>query len=349
VDTWSADEHVGRLADAVRTEDGMSIRGTRQRRWRWLSIVAVANLAAVGLAAAPSQAQAVSLCSGTAEGFTIAGDLAVPAGASCSLVNSTVTGNVVVRTDANLSLDASTIRGDLVVRSNGFVGSTGSSVVGVTRLRQAFGVAIEDSELGGGVDARESGFFFSDGTTHGARVVSASGQTVILSGWVEGDVRTNVDLLTDLRDTVVTGAMNVNEAELGSVICESEIDGNVVLRNSGELIQLGGQAPTTDCAFNVFGGALTLQGNDADIRISDNVIRGNLTCTGNAAAPTGADNRLRGQGVDQCAELAPAAGPALSGFGAMAGASRLAGVERQIETRSTETANEVAEVGPANL
>jgi hypothetical protein len=33
----------------------------------------------------------------------------------------------------------------------------------------------------------------------------------------------------------------------------------------------------------------------------------------------------------------------------MAGASRLAGVERQIETRSTETANEVAEVGPANL
>lgn len=327
----------------------MSSQGTRQRRWRWLSIVAVANLAAVGLAAAPSQAQAVSLCSGTAEGFTIAGDLAVPAGASCSLVNSTVTGNVVVRADANLSLDASTIRGNLTVRSNGFVGSTGSSVVGVTMLRQAFGVAAEDSELAGGVDARSSGFFFSDGTTHGTQVVSASGQTVILSGWVSGDLRTNLDLLTDLRDTVVTGGVNVNQAELGSVICESEIDGDVVLRDSGELIQLGGQAPTTDCEFNVLGGGLALRDNDADIRISDNVIRGDLACTGNVAAPTGADNRLRGQGVDQCADLAPAGAPALSGFGATAATSRIAGVERQVETRSTEADQEVAELGPADL
>jgi hypothetical protein len=327
----------------------MTSQGTSRRRWRWLSIVAVANLAAVGFAAGPSQAQAVSLCSGTAENFTIAGDLAVPAGESCSLINSTVTGNVVVRADANLSLDASTIRGSLTVRANGFASATGSSVVGVTALRQAFGVAAEDSDLAGGVDARNSGFFFSDRTTHGAEVFSATGQTVILSGWVSGDLRTNLDLLTDLRDTVVTGGINVNQAELGSVICRSEIDGDVVLRSSGELIQLGGEAPTTDCEFNVFGGHLVLRDNTADIRISDNVIRGDLTCSGNATAPTGADNRLRGQGVDQCADLAPAAAPALGGFGATTAGSRIGDVEQQVEIRSGEAAAEVAEIGPADL
>src|SRR5918992_2663866 len=135
----------------------MTTQGTGRRRWRLLSVVAAANLVAIGLAAAPSQAQGVSLCSGTAENITIGGDLAVPAGASCTLVNSTVRGNVVVRDDANLTLDGSTIRRGLTVRTNGFVGAISSSVGGVTTLREAFGAAFEDSELAGGVNARGVG------------------------------------------------------------------------------------------------------------------------------------------------------------------------------------------------
>lgn len=319
-----------------------------RRRWRWLSIVAVANLVAIGLAAAPSQAQGVSLCSGTAEGLTIVGDLAVPAGASCTLVDSTVTGNVIVRADANLSLDGSTIQGDLTMRTNGFVGATGSSVGGVTALREAFGAAVEQSDLAGGVNARESGFFFSDGTTHGVRVVSNSSQTVILSGWVSGNLRTTLDLLTDVRDTVVTGGVNVNQAELGSVICRSEIDGNVVLRGSGDLIQLGDSAPVTDCEFNVFGGGVTVTDNTADIRISNNVIRGNLACSGNDPAPTGSNNRIRGQATGQCADLAPA----VASFGAsskLTADSRIAGLTQRIETRSADATAEATAAGPANL
>jgi hypothetical protein len=321
-----------------------------RRRWRLLSIVAAANLAAVGLVAAPSQAQGVSLCSGTAEGFTIAGDLAVPAGASCTLIDSTVRGNVVVRDDANLSLEGATIRGNLTVRTNGFVATLDSSVGGVTALREAFGAAVELSELRGGVNALNSGFFFSDGTTHGVRVVSDTSQTVILSGVVSGEVRTTLDLLTDLRDSVVTGGLTVDQAELGSVICESEIDGNAAVRGSGDLVQIGDSAPVAGCAFNVFGGSLTLADNTAEIRVSDNVIRGNLDCTGNATSPTGSNNRIRGEATGQCADLAPAAvAPAFGGLAEMTTDSRIARITGQIEDRSAAATAEAVEAGPADL
>lgn len=323
---------------------------TTRRRWRSLSIVAIANLVAVGLVAAPSQAQppGVSLCSGTAENFTIAGDLAVPAGQSCDLVNVTVTGDIVVRAEANLTLEESTVQGDLTVRADGFAEVIESGVDGVTTLRQAYGTSVVASELAGGVDARNSGFYFSDGSTHGDEVFSRNGQTVLLSSWLAGDLRTNGDLLTDVEDTVVTGGVRVNQATLGTVICRSEVDGDTVFRNSGDLIQLGADAPVVDCEFNVFGGRVAVRDNDAEIRISDNVIRGNLVCAGNDAAPTGSDNRLRGKGTGECADLAPAA-PAFGPAATLTGDSRTADVRGQIETRSAEAVTEAAEAGPADL
>jgi hypothetical protein len=333
----------------------MTTQRTIRHRWRWLSIVAIANLLAVGVAAAPSQAWSASLCNGTAEGIRISGDLVVPTGASCSLIDSTVTGDVLVGTDASLSLDASTVRGDLTVRTGGFVAAIGSGVRGRTTLREAFGASVEDSELRGRVDVRDSGFFFSDGTTHRSHVSSRAGQTVILSGRVSGHVRTDQDLLTDLRDTVITGRLSVRGAALGSVVCRSEIDGEVELRDSGDLIQLGDSAPVADCEFNVFGDDLEIRDNLAEVRVSDNVIRDDLVCTGNQVTPTGADNRLRGEAVGQCADLMPAeaaAGPALRGSAAAdsrTAESRIAELRRQIETRSAAAAAAAAEAGPATL
>jgi hypothetical protein len=312
-----------------------------------MSIVAAANLVAVGLVAAPSQAQDVSLCSGTAENFTIAGDLAVPAGASCNLINVTVTGDVVVRADANLALDASTVGGDLTIRSNGFVAATESTVQGTTALRQAFGLATDHAELGG-LDARNSEFVFSEATRHG-EVFSRNGQTVILAGWVEGDLRTNGDLLTDVDDTVVTGGFTVNQAETGTVICRSEIDGETVLRNSGGLIQLGDEAPVLGCEFNVFADRVVLRDNAAQIRISDNVIRGDLVCTGNDPVPTGADNRLRGRGIGDCADLAPVGLGLARALTPTTIDSRTAPMRAQIEVRSASAAAAAAAAGPANL
>jgi hypothetical protein len=320
-------------------EDGMTLTRT-------LSIVAVASLAAIALAAAPSQAGArPSECSGTAENLTIRGDLAVPAGASCSLLGSTVTGNVEVRADATLSLDGSTVRGNLTVRSGGFVTTVGSRVGGRTNLQAALGGSFEGSELDGRVEITDSGFFFSDGTNHGSRVVSNRSQTVILSGRVDGDLRTNLDLLTDLRDTVVTGRLTVEAAEFGSVLCRSEIDGEATLASSGDVIQVGGGTAVADCDFNVFGAGLTIRDNLAVIEVNGNVIRGVLACTGNDPAPTGANNRVRGGATGQCAELAapPAAASAVSPD------SRITALRERIATQTAKASIAAGLAGPADL
>jgi hypothetical protein len=320
-----------------------------RRRLRWLlSIVVVANLAAVGLLAAPSQAWGVSRCSGTAENLTIFGDLTVPEGASCALVNTRVIGDVEVRAEANLTLDASKVWGDLTVRAQGFLDSIGSSVVGTTRLRDAFGAVLEGSELRR-VDVRGAGFLISDGSTHRSDLDSRNGQTVVLSSRITGDLSTTADLLTDLRDSVVTGRLSVAGAQFGSVVCRSEIDGNADLAGNLDLIQLGDGA-FVGCEFNVFGRDVGLRDNLADIQINGNVIRGDLTCTGNDPAPTGFDNRIRGAATGQCAGLAEAGAPAAGGFSPPEPAgARIAPLQARADARAGAAQAAAAAAGRANL
>lgn len=317
-------------------------------RWRWLSIVAVANLAAVGLVAAPSQARGVSLCSGTAENFTIAGDLAVPAGASCTLINSQVNGDVEVRTEANLLLEGSTIRGDVTVRDNGFIDSIESSIRGETRLRDAFGGVVEASELRRDVSVRGAGFLISDGSTHRGDISSRAGQTIVLSSRISGDLSTDGDLVTDVRDSVITGRLTVEAPQLGSVICRSEIDRDAEVQASGDLIQLG-DGVFAGCEFNVFGDDLVIRDNLGEIQINGNVIRDDLDCTGNAIAPTGAGNRIRGEALGQCAGLGAAAAPALGLSGATTESDRLTGALDQAADRAAAARAAAELAGPADL
>lgn len=324
----------------------------RSGRLRWragLAVAVAANLAVIGLMAGPSQAQQPpSLCSGSAQGLTIAGNLAVPVGATCELVDITVTGNVAVRADAVLLLESSTVQGDLKLREEAFVSTVGSTVGGTVVLREALGVVLEGSEFAGGADSRNSGFVFSDGSTFGDRVFSANGETVIYSGWVDGDVRTNSDVLTDVHDTVVTGVVNVNAAASGSLVCRSEIDGNAVFRNSGELVQLGA-GPLLDCAFNVIGGRLVLRANDALIGVGGNVVRGNLACQENVSEPSGSDNRVRGEATGQCADLSPAAASLARGAEPADAEARVADVKEQIKQQISEAKAALASTGEAGL
>jgi hypothetical protein len=322
-------------------------------RWRWrtrLGVLAVAaNLVVIGLMAGPSQAQQPpSLCSGSAQGLTISGDLAVPAGEACELIDITVTGNVVVRASAVLLLEDTTVQGDLTLREDAFASTLGTQVGGAVVLRKALGVVLEGSDIAGGADSRNSGFVFSDGSTFGGRVFSANGETVIYSGWVDGDIRTNSDILTDVHDTVVTGAVNVSAAASGSLVCESEIDGDAVFRDSGELVQLGAGA-LSDCAFNVFAGRLVLRGNDALIGVGGNVVRGNLVCEDNPAQPSGSDNRIRGQATGQCADLSPAAASLLRGAQPADAETRVADVKEQIDKRIAEAKAAIATTGESEL
>jgi hypothetical protein len=319
-------------------------------RNRWSTTLLMSALAAAAGTIAfglPASADLVTFCSGTASNVTVPNDLVVAAGRSCELTNVTINGNTAVRAGADLFLNNSTLNGNLVVQSNGFVNALDSTVTGTTRLNTAFGGYAENGSLGN-VVAVDSGFFFSLGATLN-NVTSTNGETYLESVRMNR-LSTTGDLLTDVHNSVLRGTATVVGASLGSVFCASEIDGDAAVIGSGEsagaVVQIGSAAPLTGCAFNVFGGNLSLTGNLGPVFVSDNVIRGTLACTDNAVAPVGTSTRIRGGVTGQCAP----APPATAGAAAAAPAdSRKTDLLARIKTRVDAGSGAAAAAGRADI
>lgn len=327
------------------------------RRWRRIVLALGGTLA---LAAGPAQASVadlstsdvastdlVTLCTGTAGAVTVPTDLRVPADQTCVLVGTTVQGDVDVRPGANLIVqDGAVLEGDVQVRVNAYLEVVDGTVQGQTQLRQSWGAYADASDLQD-VDVRNSGFFYavdSELTGH----LSRNSETSLESTWVRGDVNAQGDNLTDLTDSVVTGGLTVAQAENGSVICTSEIDGDSTIRNNGGVIQIGGQAPFADCGTNVFGADLTLRANNTtETSMWGAIVRGDLACTGNNPAPIGDDNRVRGAATGQCSDLQPA--PGLTQRSAQALGDRSAETYEAIVSRSAQARQDAAEAGPAGI
>ena len=311
--------------------------------------IAVAFAAAAGgfLVAEPASAGLVTSCTGTASDVTVPNDLFVPAGQSCELTNVVINGNTTVRAGANLVLNGSTLNGTLTLQPDGFASAVQTTVTGVTKLNTAFGLYAENSTLGN-VTATDSGFVFALGSSMN-NVTSTNGETYLQSARLAKNVTTTGDLLTDVYNSVVQGTVNVTGANLGSVVCLSEIDGNTVFSTSGagsdSILQIGASAPLTGCGFNVFAGNLALTDNVAPSYVSDNVVRGTLACTGNSPAPTGSSARIRGQATGQCA---PAAVAPLRAAATAAGVDdRAAGILARAKSRTSSGTSAAVRAGRA--
>lgn len=324
---------------------------TRRRR----PGVLLAAFAAVGLAAAPADAAVddhapqdlQTRCTGEAPPVTVPNDLFVPAGQTCLLDGTVVQGDVAVRAGASLILqNDADVEGNLMVRTDGYVEATEATVQGTSQLRGAFGAYTDEAVLDG-VDVRNSGFFFADDSELGD-YRSRDSETDLQSVWVEGDVDTRGDQMSDLHDTVVTGRLSVRDAELGSVICASEVDGATEVRGSGGLVQIGGSAPQEDCGTNVFGDDLSLHANSTTdgTHVSNAIVRGSLACTGNDPAPIGVDNRIRGGATGQCADL-PA--PAGHQTGTFAETDRAGDTQARIKERSAQAREQAELLGTATI
>jgi hypothetical protein len=281
-----------------------------RRRWRLLSVLAIVNLAAVGLVATPSNAQVVT-CNSSLSDQTVTATLVVPSGAACLLTNVEVNGRADVQAGADLFLESSRIRGPLTVLTSSFVQANDSRVDGMTTLTNAFGLYSTSSRFDRLVDA-EGGFIFSDDSTHWGGVRSENGETVIEQGVVLGSVWTSGDRLTDLFDTAVFGPVSVTASEYGSVVCHMGAALSVTVRNSSGVIQLGTAGPITSCGFNLMGSLGVFDNVGANIQITGNFIAGNLSCTGNNPAPSGSGNLVGGSRTGQCASLVPAPASAAS-------------------------------------
>ena len=92
---------------------------------RWFALATFLFL----LAAAPVARAQDMACTGTLQGVTVAGDLVVPADASCLLSAVTVTGNVWVEQGAALDVDAATIGGSLLAYQCSYVHLHGYSMI----------------------------------------------------------------------------------------------------------------------------------------------------------------------------------------------------------------------------
>lgn len=276
-----------------------------RRRWRLLSVLAIVNLAAVGLVATPSEAQVIT-CTSTLSDQTIAASVVVPSGMACELVNVEVVGRLDVQDTANLFLQSSRIRGPLTVTANSFVDAFQSRVDGLTTLTNAYGLRAVSSRFDRLIDTRGGGFIFSDDSTHWGGVRSEGGETVIEQGVVLGSVWTSGDVHTDLFDTAVFGPISVTAAKYGAVICHLGAALSVTVRNSSGVVQLGIAGPISGCGFNLMGSLGVFDNINANIQITGNFISGNLSCTGNNPAPFGSGNLVGGTRSGQCASLVPA-------------------------------------------
>jgi hypothetical protein len=320
-------------------------------RWTALAAVALAGTVAGALATAlPASAALVTSCVGEASGVTVPNDLFVPAGESCELTDVVINGNTTVRAGANLMITNSTLNGTLALQSDGFTNSVGSSVSGATRLSSAFGLYAESSTLTGAVTVTDSGFFYGLGSSLTA-VTSTNGETYLESVRVAKDVTTTGDLLSDVYNSVIQGAVKVTGASLGSVVCVSEIDGNAAFAGSGAgdgaVLQIGAAAPLPGCGFDVFAANLAVTDNTAPSYVSDNVVRGTVTCTGNTPATVGTSARIRGQAVGQCAPGAAAS--AAKNAAAAPSTTRQSDLRAKVAGRVAAGQSTAARTGQAKL
>lgn len=311
-------------------------------RYRNIALMAAATgLVAVGFAA-PSQAALTTLCDGTASDVTVPGDLIVPAGKDCELINVVINGNTTVRADADLLLDGSTVNGNVRIMAGGFADVIETTVTGTTTVTDGFGFFAENSTLTGNVTGQTPGWIYTIGTQHGKNFSSTNGETFIESGRVTGGVTTNGDVLTDVFDSVIKGSLSVTGTTEGSLLCLSEVDGNATFTGNSEILQVGASAPLDDCGFNVFHANVNITDNTAASYFSDNVVRGNLTCSGNDPAPVVENNRVRGTVDCESGEAAVAARRAFASAD-----ERKAEVLAAIEARSAEAEAAAEDAGPA--
>lgn len=293
------------------TEAGTSrrISWLPARRWRLLlSCVAMASLVAVGLAPAPSQAQA-TVCTSSLTGVSVSGDIEVPAGEACTLTNVAVPGNATVGAGADLFLIESNVSGALIVTTSAFAQVTGSTISVQVSLVDAFGLLVENSTLSSGV-AVNGGLFFSTASNLSGSVTSSNGWTFIEAGQVSTNVITVGDQASDLSDVSMSGQFQVDAATNGSVVCRSSISGQLLVTNSGGLVQIGGDQPVADCGSNLVNGEIRLEDNNAgDIVVANNLVFGNVNCFNNTPAPTGSGNMVNGSATGQCAGLGAGSAP----------------------------------------
>lgn len=330
-------------------------------------IVSAVAACALLVGVLPATAQTTTRCTGEVSG-QIRANVVVPANEICDVIDATITGNVTVGRGADIYVDSSTVNGNVIAQRDSYIEVFDSALNGSVRLNAAYGLYMWLSGAASTVtgnftnsvdeNGAPSGFMYVADSDMRSDVSVMGGEAIFgddlvgdetpapdaegRGSRITGDLATTDTLLTDVFNTVLYSDVSVSGAELGLLMCTSEIDGQTSITGNSELVQVGGDTPVNGCGFNVMSGDVDISDNTGDTQIAGNVIRGNLDCEGNDPAPTIGANRLRGVGTGQCdpaSEIAaaqPTAAARINSDSSAASAMRHATAEARILERRAE-------------
>jgi hypothetical protein len=221
-------------------------------------IVLTAMLAIASSAQARDDAAAE--CNGTASGMTIRGDLVVPSGGSCQLIDSTVRGDVRVRGAAYFQATNTTVRGDVYAKRAQTVfiedGSVVRGNIGTERTSQVF---LFDSSTNGNIDVDRADHrvHVCGMTVQGGIEVERSGRDILIGDPQAVDCAGNLVKRGDI------------EVEDNFTDVELIVRGNTIKR--GDLTVKRNEGPSDKYVQdNVGGDTLSCRGNDSPFAASGN-------------------------------------------------------------------------------
>jgi hypothetical protein len=226
-------------------------------------LLALSGAVLAGLLAMASATEArgrASECNRTATGATIKGDLTVPSGGVCRLVNSTVRGDVRVRDNAYVQAINTTVRGDIKGRNAKTIFVEGGSIVkGNVETDRTAKVFLFDSAVGGRIDiARGRAKVHVCGmTVRGDIAVDKSGRDILIGDPLAVDCAGNVVKRGDIA--VEDSFTDVELVVRGNTLYRGDLE---VSRNSGPSGKF--------VEGNEGGDDLVCKGNDAPFTASGN-------------------------------------------------------------------------------
>lgn len=268
-------------------------------------VAAIATTAlAVGgvtLMASPAQADLVTLCSGHGGAITLPTDLAVPAGKSCFLDGTVIQGDVTVRQGANLHIIGGEIEGKVTVQQDAYFDSQESSVGDRVVNRGSYGTYLENSSTGAALRAvpvdggNTDGFaYVVDSSVHS---INAEVGAVYVSGSrIGGAVKADGVEYADIYDSVVRGALTVNNPASGGILCDSEVIGAATYSGGTGPVAVGAGEQEGFCSsVNYVDSDLSVTGVSGGVYIDNNIVGGDLSTSANSpTAQIGESNRVRG-------------------------------------------------------
>jgi hypothetical protein len=321
-----------------------------------LATVSLAATAVVVLAAAPrARADLITQCIGTGGAVTVNTDLYVPEGKSCTLTGTTVNGTVNVAAGANLVVTGGHLNGDVRVAADGYLDATGTAVSGgVVLAAGGYGAFLKGTRAGSVTvaprgDATVDSFLFAEQATIAGNLSIAAGEVRLdRTTQVQGDVSSTGTYYTDVHDSFVDGALSVQGAAAGSVVCGSAVRGGATFTGNVGGVQLGPNGNLDGCASGGYWGRdVSITNTGSGVTVDDNIIDGKLVTTGNnPAAQVATNNRIRG-GV--AGDQAPTAAGAEARSRAGGMWTRATTAERRGQARRAAAVRQAVAAGDAGL